>query len=294
MRQPSEAAMPSKKPLQNIVLADELHIDKILEQLPNSGSVLESLKASLSFSVKIATFQIQATSAKQTLANKIKRLEAYLERNGFINDTRPRRMLPHSDGSQYWWVKESFIARKVVIPAPALLEKLGILALTVWVSDPKPAPKPKDEWDWTGSFLFLPTVHYESGKTSTCLSGCSALQFIVNAAQDRPLFTPNWEEPFGRNSHKHPIEKLAELGAFVSEQRRLQSLYYVRYITNEQAYLSKGSEVRVNDVVGYPIYISAYPQIQRAKIQNSRNSATRIAARNETFEPPREKTSKPT
>lgn len=259
-----------KKNLRNLVLVDEPQIDKILGQLPNSFSILESLKATFGVSIKIAKFEIQTTSLKNSGAiKKIRRLESYLERNGLVNKSRPRRT-PHAvvNGSQYWWVKETFTARKVIIPSPVLLKNYGVLALTVWISDPKRAPKPKNEWDWTGSFLYLPTIHYEDGKTATCLSGCSALQFIVNAVSDRPLLTRDWNEPFGRNSNKHPIEKLSQLGAFVSEERRLESLYYVRYITDEQAYSREGSEVRVNDIVGYPIYISAFPSMPKSKTRN--------------------------
>jgi hypothetical protein len=52
--------MLSKNLPQNIVLVDEVQIDKILEQLPKSASLLESLKASVSFSIKIAKFEMQA------------------------------------------------------------------------------------------------------------------------------------------------------------------------------------------------------------------------------------------
>jgi hypothetical protein len=254
-----------------MVQVDGAKLDAILEQLPNSHSIFENLKAKLGVTIKIAKIEIEATSQSDSGSiKKIRRLEKYLDQNGLLNKTRPRRT-PHAivNGKQYWWIKETFIARKVIIPAPALLKKLGLVALTVWVSDPKRAPTPKDEWDWTGSFLFLPTVHYEDGKTSASLSGCSALQFIVNAASDRPLFARDWNEPFGRNSDKHPIEKLSQLGAFVAEERKLESLYYVRYITNEQVYSPHGSPVRVNDVVGYSIYISAYPSIPRTRTQTT-------------------------
>jgi hypothetical protein len=251
--------MPHKKTnLRNLVQVDGARLDAILEQLPNSLSIFENLKAKLGVTIKIAKIEIEATSQSDSSAiRKIRRLEKYLDQNGLLNKTRPRRT-PHAiiNGKQYWWIKETFIARKVIIPAPTLLKKLGLVALTVWVSDPKRAPTPKDEWDWTGSFLFLPTVHYEDGKTSASLSGCSALQFIINAASDRPLFTRDWNEPFGRNSNKHPIEKLSQLGAFVAEERKLESLYYVRYITaaihgRVQPLLQKYSDFQKSQISAY-------------------------------------------
>ena len=85
--------MLRKKPLQNIILSDEVQIDRIFEQLPKSGAILERLKPSIGFSIKIATFEIPADSTKDLdLAKKIRRLENYLDRNGLINTTRPRRM----------------------------------------------------------------------------------------------------------------------------------------------------------------------------------------------------------
>jgi hypothetical protein len=153
----------------------------------------------------------------------------------------------------------------VIIPTPELLKKFGVAALTVWISDPKPAPRPKHPHDWTGSFLYLPTVQFDSGATLGAVSGCSALQFIVNVAKDKPLLNRDWKEPFGRGNRQHPIQKLAELGAFISDERWLESLYFVRYITDEQVYISNGDPVRINDLVGYPIYIYAYPPTKRAR-----------------------------
>ncbi|MEH2501698.1 hypothetical protein V1290_000509 [Bradyrhizobium sp. AZCC 1578] len=259
--------MAAKKlELRNFIQIDEKQIDSILAQLSTSYSVIENLKAKFGFSYASATFELEANSRRDTsVVRKIARLERYLERNRLISTARPRRM-PHAllNSSQYWWVKETFTARRVTIPASSILKTSGAEVLTVWVSDPKRAPKPRHEWDFTGSFLFLPTMHYDEGKTSTVWSGCSALRFIANAALGQPLTATDPNESLGRFSTKHPIEKLAELNATVHEARRLESLYYVRYITNEQTYLVKDREVRVNDVVGYPIYISAYPELFRS------------------------------
>jgi hypothetical protein len=168
----------------------------------------------------------------------------------------------YGEGLHYWWVKETFIARKVIIPTPVLFKQFGIMAFTIWISDPKRAPKPKHAYDWTGSFLYLPALHFDSGKTlGLVMSGCSALQFIINVANDNPLLTRDRDEPFGRGNRRHPIEKLTQFGAIVGDERRLESLYYVRYITDEQVYTPNGAPVRVNDVIGYPIYISAHPPV---------------------------------
>jgi hypothetical protein len=248
-------------------MVDEKRLNALIQQLPITYGLVENLTAKLGISIKGPNLNIEPKSfAELTTIKKIRRLESYLRRNNIINYNRPRRM-PHNNlgESSYWWVKESFLARKIIIPTPELLKKFGVLALTVWVSDPKPAPKPRHPHDWTGSFLYLPTVQFDSGSTFAAVSGCSALQFIVNVAKDKPLLNRDWKEPFGRGNRQHPIQKLADLGAFVSDERRLESLYFVRYITDEQVYVSNGAPVRTNDLVGYPIYISAYPPLRRAR-----------------------------
>ena len=119
--------MPNaKQVLQNLVHVDEARIDEILEQLPNSHSIFENLKAKFGITIKVAKFEIEATSPKiSSTLKKIKRLEKYLDRNGLLNKSRPRRT-PHAivNGSQYWWVKETFVARKVIIPTPYCLKNL--------------------------------------------------------------------------------------------------------------------------------------------------------------------------
>lgn len=248
-----------KAPLRNLVQVDSERLNDILDQLPTSLSIIEDLKLKFGIGLKFAKIEFQPTQFRdRSTIKRIRKLESYLARNGLINKNRPRRM-PHQvrRDAGFWWVKECFNAWKLIFPTPVLHDRFGITVLTIWISDPKRAPKPRDEWDWTGSFLYLPTVHYENGKFNTCVSGCSALQFIVNAANDKPLLSRNPKEPFGRNSIEHPAVRLAKLGAVVSEERRVESLYYVRYITDEQIYSRNGKNIRVNDVVGYPIYVAS-------------------------------------
>jgi hypothetical protein len=247
-------------------MIDDSRLDELIAQLPNAFAILERVKAKFGFGIRGANIQFETGPAeKQTSVRKIRKLEKYLRCNDLINETRPRRM-PHwlNDDKNFWWVKETFHARKVIVPTPVLLEKFGVIALTFWISDPKRISRPKKAFDWVGSFLYLPTLHFDKGRTSNVISGCSALQFVANVCGNKPIFEIDGDEPLGRGSRQHPIKKLERLGAFVSDERKLESLYYVRYITNEQVYSPNGIPLRVNDVVGYPIYISAYPPTSQA------------------------------
>jgi hypothetical protein len=51
------------------------------------------------------------------------------------------------------------------------------------------------------------------------------------------------------------MEKLASLGGIPSEQRIIDALYFVRYMTNEQWHHDGGSGRRVHDILGYPLSI---------------------------------------
>ena len=52
------------------------------------------------------------------------------------------------------------------------------------------------------------------------------------------------------------IEKLEILGAKIIDTREITSLYFVRYGSNEQCYMYNEKEIRVSDLVGYPVFIS--------------------------------------
>src|SRR3981081_1534359 len=108
--------------LRQIVSVDDERLNEVLEQLPSTWSILENAKVKFGISIKAAKFEFQSTSFQQLpTIKRIRKLESYLDRNGLVNTSRPRRM-PHAivNGSQYWWVKETFLARKVIIPTPVL------------------------------------------------------------------------------------------------------------------------------------------------------------------------------
>ena len=268
--------------LRNIVLADENRLDGLIAQIPNAFSILENAKFGFSFRGASVDLKTNLTSC-QTVIRKIRRVETFLARNSLINKARPRKMPPSlPNGPGYWWVKETFKARKIIIPTPVLLDKFGILALAIWVSDPKRISKPRKPYEWSGSFLYLPTVHFHGGTICNVISGCSALQFLINATENMNLYQRNPNEPFGRGSREHPIEKLRKIGGFVSDERLLESLYFVRYITDEQSYVHNDVPTRVNDIVGYPLYISAYPPTGR----NVRSQVSQISDTTEGLDSP--------
>jgi hypothetical protein len=157
--------------------------------------------------------------------------------------------------SEAEFVYEFISATKVILPVDIRLVARGCPSeLTVWVADPPPRPtEPKDPWDWWGSYLFLVEEIDPVGPRATHFtSGISALAEVVRFAQ--PMITDDSLWDLGRDSPAHPIEKLIGFGGRPSLPRRIEVLYQMRYMTNEQGGWSV-SEGRVNDLLGYPLAI---------------------------------------
>lgn len=156
------------------------------------------------------------------------------------------------------FILEQTTARKIILPSDYLEKMVGLRDLAVWIADPQPvaSSEMKHDWDFCGTFLYLVEVYFDDEGFNTVYSGCSALQMIYNAATGEPLLKRCFDEPLGRNSSEHPVGKLEALGAMVGDDRKIECLYRTRYMTDEQCYLFDGEERRVNDLLGYPIYIA--------------------------------------
>jgi hypothetical protein len=89
-------------------------------------------------------------------------------------------------------------------------------------------------------------------------SGCSALRFIVNAVSGKreDLRDNLGPESIGRDDPRHPVEKLSEIGGVKGEPRKIECLYTIRYMTDEQSFTHKGVVHRVHDILGYPLFVS--------------------------------------
>jgi len=167
---------------------------------------------------------------------------------------RPEEAVGIPKGRKF--VLETMLARKVIIPETHLASTPGIKHLGVWISDPDPAifSSRDDKFETIGTFVYLTEVWLDD-EAGGIYSGCSALQAIANAVQGKALNVPNFREPLGRKSSDHPVEKLRSLGATVGDQRTIRSLYVKRCITDEQCYVWNGEPRRVNDLLGYPVFI---------------------------------------
>jgi len=135
--------------------------------------------------------------------------------------------------------------------------------LVVWVSDPITGQS-DDPWTFAGSFVFLVEGHPSPTGLSSMISGISALRYVVDflaGHSPEPISTARelsrWPERFGRFDPRHPIEKLGEVGGTMGRPRPIETVYKIAYMTDEQAHVLDGKEIRVNDILAYPLYIGA-------------------------------------
>lgn len=179
-----------------------------------------------------------------------------LEKMGRLSKTRPETLTEFAPNRL---VHETILATKVLIPYRILRDTVpGVRELAVWVADPdaeRLSLRSDDPYDFAGTFLYLTTPLYDHEQLGTFYSGCSALQVISNLIVGKPFLTPDCQEPLGRGSYAHPVDKLRSVGGIIVDRRPIETLYRPRYVSNEQCFADGERAYRVHDVLGYPLYI---------------------------------------
>jgi hypothetical protein len=179
-----------------------------------------------------------------------------LRESGQLLAIRPETIKDYEQ-SDCEYVQERVVATKLVLTVDDELVQQGVpKVLTVWVADPPDRrSEPQDEWDLFGSYLFL----VEEGDPDPgsgrgyLFSGTSALAFVVEHARSTTLSNALAKE-LGRGSNAHPVKKLEQLGARRSLPQKIETLYQIRAMSDEQGGWAV-SEGRANDLLGYPLAI---------------------------------------
>jgi hypothetical protein len=167
-----------------------------------------------------------------------------------------------------WYVYERVLATPVVLPLKDRLPDAvsGPDALTVWVVDPPEPLRPRDEWDFTTAFLFIVEEIGEfKWPMGWFLSGISALRIVAEVLTDPRQHTMSDEslfrlgespDRFGRWQKDHPVERLRGIGGVVGRTRIIDTVYKIEYMTDEQSYPYDGEQMRVSDILAYPLYVA--------------------------------------
>jgi hypothetical protein len=182
-------------------------------------------------------------------------LETFLDKKGVIGLERPYQV-NWGDLLAFPFYRETMIATKVTLPRNLTRRVPGLNALVIWISDPQEGHLGSEkDFQFTGTFLYLLEAHTEDGVFRSTLTGCSALQAVVNITFGKDLLERNSGEPFGRGNYQHPVEKLQSIGGIASFPRKITALYKKRYMTDEQRFTFNGQRFRSCDLLAYPIYI---------------------------------------
>lgn len=231
-----------------------------LGDLPRDFHTSWKVVLSLAPQFEVARTPVEAPS----LIKQIRMAIEYLNQKELLLRRRPRAMLDvrENDFRGRHFVLETMKARKIIFPKQATQCVPGLRDLAVWISDPlaEDMERNRDRWDYGGMFLYLTEAHWENGELETVWSGCSAFHAIMNHINDSTqLINRNieGEEQRGEGSCAHPIERFERIGGVASEERRILSLYRMRYVTDEQVYVFRGKRHRVSDMLGYPLFIAA-------------------------------------
>ena len=245
--------------LVDYLFVDRRRLDDYFEQIIPAARPRRRGKSTekVSLSVTGPSVETSIETAEPSTHDKIVALRTLLALSGNLLGRRPPQIPDRGTTRLPQFVLERMRARKVILPRQLLSAVPSLREFSVWVSDPDPDDFTDGHWDFCGTFLYLTEMFIDEGVFGTTYSGCSALQALLNAATGRPFLERNFDEPYGRYSALHPVEKLTALGAQTSDERTIDVLYRPRYMTNEQCYVIGGTERRVHDLLAYPIYIAA-------------------------------------
>jgi hypothetical protein len=167
-----------------------------------------------------------------------------------------------------WYVHETAIATPVIIPVQRSLNLSSAYmpeTLTVWVADPvEPTRKLRDKWEILGSFVFIVQEVADLTSPRTAVSGLSALKMIVDVvAKGEELEEADLEELVNKpdkyasiSNGDHPVERLQRIGAIPGRPRRIEAIYKVGYMSNDQFIGSRRRPRRLNDILAYPLFIA--------------------------------------
>jgi hypothetical protein len=246
-----------RQTLHDYLFLDRQRIDSYVEQLGGLAASRRKSSNKFSFSIKgpsVETSEEDLIGAA-SYEEKTEFLLRRLQKKGLLQERRPYELLSGRTDIPSFILEETS-AVPVTIPKSQLPPELDVAALKIWIADPNPDDLDGPEWFFRGSFLYLTELIFDNAAYHSLYSGCSALQFIANATTGVPLLTPSQPEKLGRDNADHPIDKLRPIGAVKGDTRRIQVLYRIRYMTNEQVYTREGKVHRVHDILGYPLFIA--------------------------------------
>lgn len=239
--------------MRDYIYIDELRLRRYIDQLPNERKTTFSPTVGVSATGPGLALSASRGPQESNLYRDIERLITYLRDSDLLSALRPNEDEPGPP-----FVYETMEAERIHLPR-RLFEPIesivGPTEADIWVSDPDEEAvanfKSRPYQRYPGSFLYLIEARWEieeSRHSPFPVSGLSALRLLAHELDIDPNAHPE-QEPLGRGSFAHPVDKLQRLFGVRLGTRCISSLYKIRYVSNEQCYTLNGSKQRVYDVL---------------------------------------------
>jgi hypothetical protein len=267
-------------PLKDYIVVNERLIEGLYRQFGEMRQGPNSSENEISASLKIFNLRhLRTSSAKAASPHDHDVIEAVVEslrESRQLHAFRPDRSRDFWFGDHAgWYVHEQMIAIPVIVPLRRHFDGLQVPeAVTVWVSEPvAPQTPAESQYDIVGSFVFLVQEMGElKWPMRWFMSGISALRMVANfmvggvdyrseselhrvmqATRDLYEMPNGWGDEC---DERHPIEKLKAVGGMPGRCRRIETVYKIAYMSDEQCIPVGNGAMRVNDILAYPLYIA--------------------------------------
>lgn len=268
----SRSSSPGSNPPSSIRVINRRLVQSLARALDIPLGVSVSTESEIGIAKGI-TGKVKKTRSDSGLSSDDPRLlpdiVTALRESGQLNISRPDTAEEFWRGEHDgWYVYERVLATPVVLPLKDRLPDgvSGPDALTVWVIDPPEPLQPREEWDFSTSFVFIVEELGEfRWPMGWFLSGISALRLVAEVLTDPRPETISHDsmhrlgatpDRFGRWQDDHPVERLRVIGGTVGRPRIIDTVYKIEYMTDEQSYPYNGAQLRVSDILAYPLYIA--------------------------------------
>jgi hypothetical protein len=251
------------------MLVEYLYIDRprLTSYAEQIGATMSRMKqpqwkVALGLAGPSAEYQQAATARVANDYELIQSVTRHLQKTGQLRTTRPVSSNDPQEESAAF-VLESMKARKVIFECDEDSVPRGLRELVVWVSNPIERPSQRhadqvDDYEATGMFVYLLEGYWDDGPTQRAYSMLTALNMLLGTLQAAGAKRgPGIAFETSRNDYATPVDILVRNGGVKGDARTITALYRIRAVSENKIVNVGGRTLRVHDLFGYPLYISA-------------------------------------
>jgi hypothetical protein len=255
--------------LKNYVVINRMFVESFARQLGLPIDQEQTTEGNFGVGIKVGSAGFTRSRKQSPLSYDDPRLLPpivdSLRESGQLRVFRPDRTgdFESADPSEWYVYEHNVYATPVLIPVKEALGGADYVPdyIKVWVLDPtKPSREPIDKWDWLGAYVFIVQELLDLKIPDAGWSGVSALRLLIEGIAVKERVTvrelARSDDVFGRWHEGHPLEKLKKIGGTIGRSRRIETIYKIAYMSDEQSINVDGVNKRINDILAYPLYIA--------------------------------------